>query len=379
MTSSEVTVIGKTNPLAHGILWAGLFFCITFIVWANFAILQESTVATATVIPLSRVQVISNMEGGIITQMLVKEGDVVEKDQVLLDLDPTRFISSLNETQARIDRLNIEIDRLNATVQNKPFQPDIDPKNPLHTFILDEISLYKSQLSQVEQLRQNYTLIQKELTMTKPLVSEGAASSVEVLHLQRQLVELQAQTDDFYSHVLTELEAAKGDDAALNASLLAIQDRINRTVIRSPVKGIVRQIRIGSKAGVVMPGAEIMSIVPLGDTLLIEAQVKPSDIGFIHAGENALVKITAYDYSIYGGLLGKVDQVSADTITNEKGENYYLVHIKTQKNYLRTEQNPLYIIPGMTATVNIMTGKRTVFSYLLSPLVNLKGNALRER
>jgi adhesin transport system membrane fusion protein len=161
--------------------------------------------------------------------------------------------------------------------------------------------------------------------------------------------------------------------------MVALQDRLDRTTIRAPMKGIIKEIRIPTEGGVVLPGQEIMSVIPIEKNLLIEAQVKPAQIGFIRIGETALVKVTAYDYSIYGGLQGVVKEISADTIKNQQGRSFYLVRIKTDKDYLRTPENPLYIIPGMTASVDIQTGKRTVLDYLLTPLERAKENALRER
>lgn len=373
--------LSHTNPFAHWILWATLLCVIIFLIWSKFAILEEVTVAPATVIPLSHVQIIQNMEGGIIKSIPVHEGDIVEKGQVLVYLDPTRFLSALSEAKARAFSLEVKIARLTAETNEKPFLVSIGKNIDASTMSLlkSEQQLYESRQNQITQLQKNRSLAMQELAMTRPLVAAGAASQVEVLHLERQVSDISNQLADFHSRALNDLEAAKSDYATVTASMLALQDRVNRTTIRAPVKGIVKQIRIASRLGVVPPGSEIMSIVPLEDSLLIEAQVKPADIGFIHPGQSVSIKITAYDYSIYGGLSGEVDQVSADTITDAKGRAYYLVRIKAHKNYLRTAENPLYIIPGMTASVDILTGKRTVLNYLISPLLKAQQNALRER
>lgn len=372
-----------TQTSAHLILWFTFLFVATFLIWAKFAVLEEVTVANATVIPLSHVQTIQNMEGGIIKNIPVHEGDIVEKGQVLVNLDPTRFISALNEARARDVALQIKITRLIAETSQQEFMLPTDLKNTKNPVILSQIKgaeeLFKAHQNQLSQLNSNLALLQRELDMTKPLVSEGAASEVEVLHLERQALDIKNQIDQFYAHALDELSTAKGEHASLQASMLALQDRLNRTTIRSAVRGIIKQIRIATVGSVVPPGAEIMSVVPLDSSLLVEAQVKPSDIGFIHAGESAMVKITAYDFAVYGGLNGYVDRVSADTITDAKGHSYYIVRIKTDRNYLRTASNPLYIIPGMTATVSILTGRRTVLNYLISPLIRAKENALKER
>jgi len=367
------------RPFAHWILWATVLTVFAFLLWANFAVLEESTVGNATVIPLTHVQTIENMEGGIIKQVLVREGDIVQKDQVLVYLDPLRFVSALREAEAHAAALEIKIARITAEMQNKSFVVSPDLKRRLPSLVKSEEELYISRQDQLKQLKRNDVLAEQELTMTQPLVKEGAASPVEVLHLERQVVDLKNQIDDFHSRALAEAEAAKSELATVQASMVAMKDRLTRTTIRSPVKGIVKQVRLSTTEGVVMPGSEIMSIVPLEDTLLIEAQIKPSDIGFIRPGEQVSVRITAYDSSIYGSLTGTVERVSADTITNQKGQSYYLVRIKTKKNYLRTADDPLYIIPGMTATVSILTDKRTVLNYILSPLIKARENALRER
>jgi len=382
--------IKNTSPIrspiqnsAHLVLWITFTFIVIFLIWSNFAVLEEVTVATATVIPLSHVQSIQNMEGGIIKDIAVHEGDIVEKSQILVVLDPTRFTSALNESRAKDIALQIKIARLAAESANKPFilPPDLNSNNnpTVTSEIKAQQDLYKSRQDQLKQLQANKALVQQELSMTKPLVGKGAASLVEVIHLERQLLDIQNQIDQFYTHALDDLTAAKGDHASLQAAMLALQDRLNRTTIRATTKGIVKQIKIATIGSVVPPGAEIMSIVPLEDKLLVEAQVKPSDIGFIHSGESVTVKITAYDFTVYGGLTGYVDRVSADTITDARGHSYYIVRVKTDKNYLRTASNPLYIIPGMTATVSILTGKRTVLNYLISPLIRAQENALRER
>ncbi len=368
---------------AHLILWLVFFALLSFIVWAKFAVLEEVTTAPATVIPMSHVLIVQNMEGGIIQKIIVHEGDIVEKEQILGYLDPTRFLSSLDEAKVRTQTLEIKIARLTAETSEQSFLIPPELENSTNPAVLGQLAsekaLYHSHNEQIVQMKKNVALATQELTMTKPLVSKGAASVVEILHLERQILDLQNQIDQFHSRQLDELATAKADLATIKAATLALQDRLNRTTIRSSIRGVIKQIRIATPGSVIQPGAEIMSIVPLENKLFVEARVKPSDIGFIHAGETASVKITAYDFSIYGGLEGYVDKVSADTITDQKGNTYYIVRVKTTKNYLRTAENPLYIIPGMTATVSILTGKRTVLNYLLSPLLKVRETALRER
>lgn len=377
--TSDSAIGTQTSPIVHWIVWATLAFFVVILLWAKFATLEEVTIAEATVKPVTNVQSIQNMEGGIIKKIYVKENQIVKKGQLLAELDPVRFSSSFEEANSNGAALNIKIARLTAEVQNKPLVIDPNISKAFPSLAASETNLYTLRQQQKRDMARNLELANKEYQLTKPLVKSGAASEVDVIHLERQVVGLQAQISEFNAQAVAELNAAKKDHESIVANKKELQDRLNRTMIYSPVKGIVKEVRIQTIGGVVLSGAEIMSIVPLDETLLVEAQIKPSQIGFIHLGADATVKITAYNYSVYGGLRGKVDQISADTIKNDRGETYYLVRIKTQINYLRTAKDPLYIIPGMTATVNIVTGKRTVLDYLMTPLVNIKENAMGEK
>ncbi len=371
--------ISAPRPFAHWILWVSLACILVFLVWAKFAVLEEVTVAEATVIPLTHIQSIQNMEGGIIKDIPVHENDIVDQGQVLVVLDPTRFVSALDEAKSKAASLQIKIAGLSAEINKQPFEIDPALRTKYPNLVKNEEQLYQDRVEQMSEMQNSYSLAQKELQLTQPIEKQGAASAVDIIHLQRQALALKAQINDFYSHSLDELNAARGDLSTLEASMIALQDRLDRTTIRSPVKGIVKQIRIPTVGGVVLPGQEIMSVIPIEKNLLVEAEVKPSQIGFIRIGETALVKVTAYDYSIYGGIEGTVKEISADTIKNQQGKSFYLVRIKTSKDYLRSPENPLYIIPGMTASVDILTGKRTVLDYLLTPIIKAKENALRER
>lgn len=364
---------------SHWILWSFFSFTTVFLIWAHFAVLDEVTVATGKVIPSSQVQVIQNLEGGIIKEMAVSEGQMVNENQVVAYLDNTRFQSSYQEGSTRGIALKIKMARLSAEAYRKPLLIPKEFSTVLPTLAENEQALYDSHIKEIKKVETSLGLISKELQMTKPLVAFGAASEVEVLRLERQINELQNQLDAFRSKTLDELNRVSADAAALDNANLALLDRLTRTTIRSPVRGIVKQIKITTVGGIAQPGSEIMQIVPVEDTLLVEAQVRPSDIGFIHIGQLAAVKISAYDYSIYGGLRGAVEQISADTITNDKGESFYIIRVRTLKNYLGTKEKPLYIIAGMTSTVDILTGKKSVLDYLLKPILKAKDAALRER
>lgn len=366
----------------HVILWASLLFIITAVLWANYAVLDEVTTGQGKVIPSSEIQIIENLEGGIIQNIYVKEGEIVKKDQTLMQIDNTRFMSSYSEAQKKMDALNLEIIRINAELKKTPpiFPDELKKNHP--SLVADQQSLYESRMNQLTQLQTSLDLAQKELNMTKPLLKNGSVSEVEIIRLDRTVSEIKGNIEKFKADELEVLNKARGDLSALIESNKADQDRLTRTTIKSPVYGIIKQLKVTTIGGVVQPGSDIIEIVPLDDTLLIEAKIRPGDIGFIHPGQKAMVKITAYDYSIYGGLQGTVEQISADTIvdeTDKKNESYYVIRVRTLKNHLGTDQKPLPIIPGMLATVDILTGEKSVLQYILKPILKAKQSALRER
>lgn len=370
----------RARKFHHIILWFSLAAFIILVVWAYFSVIDEVTNAEGRVVPSTQVQVIQNLEGGIIEKIFVKEGEVVDKDQIILQLDDTRFIASFREGMTKESLLEIQVARLMSEAKDKPFEVREKLRIDMPDFVDSEEMLYESREKEERQIGRALALVKKEFEMTKPLVSEGAASEVEVLRLERQINELTNQLSSLQSRVLNELTEARADLKTTQAANMALLDRLERTTIRSPVKGIVKQIKVNTTGGVVQPGMEIMQIVPLEDKLLIEAQVRPSNIGFIYPGQDVIVKILTYDFAIYGGLEGKVEQISADTIQNDKGEHFYIIRVRTDKNYLVDKQGKkLFIIPGMTAQVNILTGKKSVLDYILKPILKAKSNALRER
>jgi membrane fusion protein, adhesin transport system len=376
---SNINSIQGPRVFSHVILWTATLFIIIAFFWSKYAILDEVTTGQGKVIPSSQIQVIQNLEGGIVRKIYVREGEIVKKNQVLMQIDDTRFAASYKEALKKIDDFEIEIARLNAEIENKPFIISDKLKKANLSLYKAEKALYDSRINEYKQLEFAKNLAERELKLTKPLVNKGAVSEVEVLRLQRTVNELNGKIYSFKSKTLEQLNKARGELNALKESYLAHRDRLVRTTVRSPVKGIIKQIKINTVGGVVQPGMDILEIVPLDDTLLIEAKIRPSDIGFIHPGQKTMVKLTAYDFSIYGGLEGKVEQISADTITNEKDESFYIIRVRTKKNYLGTKQKPLYIIPGMLSSVDILTGRKSVLDYLLKPILKAKQAALRER
>ena len=333
-----------------------LILFVIAIIWACFSPIDEITRAEGKIIPSSNVQVIQNLEGGIVSDIPVKIGQVVHKDDIVMKLDETRFASSAEESKAGIDVLK---EQVNQRAQ--------------------EIAEKRSRLSQ---LQQSYAFINKELQMSKPLLAQGVVSEVEILRLQRQVSDLRGEMDAnrlAIPRLESQLAEAKAKLEGASASSLAAKDRLDRTTVRSPVDGIIKTININTVGGVIQPGMNVMEIVPVEDKLLVEARVRPSDVGFLKVGQPAMVKISAYDFSIYGGLEAEVENITADSITNEKGESFYLVRVRTKKNYLGTEEKPLPIIPGMMASASIKTGSKSLMTYLLKPIFKAKSDALMER
>ena len=413
----------------HLILWFTALFVLAGLIWAGFARLDEVTRGPGRVIPSSQTQVIQNLEGGIVAAILVKEGDFVKKSQPLMQIDNTQFLSSYRGNQLKSEELKARVARLTAEVNGREFKPDASTGDENREFIKNEMALYTSRRNELnngleileqqktqkiqelaelqaeqKELKTGYELTNKELEITRPLVDQGAMSEVELLRLEREVNEqkgrletihisipkaqaavkeaekrIAERTNRFKSETQAELNTAVADLARINELNLALEDKVKRTEITSPVNGTIKKIYINTLGGVIQPGMDVIEIVPSEDALLIEANIKPSDIAFLHPGQEAMVKITAYDFVIYGGLPAKVEHISADTITNERGERFYRVRLRTQKNYLGDAAHPLPIIPGMAANVDILTGNKTVLQYLLKPIRRAKAMALRER
>jgi len=388
MSDARAAVIRESHPFAAATLYLTALFIIVALAWAAWADLDEVAVGTGKVIPSSQVQVIQNLEGGILSELSVAEGQVVSKDQVLLRLDDTRFTSNFRETRAKRLSLLAAIARLTAEARGATPAFPAEVVRDAPQIVKSELDLYANRRHALDEtvdgLKRSLELARKELEMSEPLVAKGAISEVEVLRLRRQVNELQTSIDDrrnrFRADANEELNKQKAEFAALDETVVAIEDRVNRTLVRSPVRGVVKKINVTTIGAVVQPGASILEVVPLEDTLLIEAQVRPDDIAFIHPGQSATVKVSAYDYSIYGGLPGTVEHVSADSMLDEKkGITYYKVLVRTRSATLRHNGKDLPIIPGMTATVDVLTGHKTVLDYLLKPVLKARERALRER
>lgn len=370
------------SKFSHYILWATAAFIVTFFMWAYFAKVDEVTHANGKIIPSRKVQLVQNLEGGIVSDIMVHEGEMVQKDQVIMQLSKVQFGTEFKENQARLLPLQAKYDMYSALVSDKEFVPSQELLNKIPNVIETEVALYKSKQNEMLQMKANKDLVNQEVTMTEPLIKSGSVSKVELLRLQQTLSDIQQKIHNAQSANLDELNKTKASLDSLSQSGARYQDKLERTTIRSPVKGIVKKLFVNTVGGVIKSGADLMEIVPFDDTLLVQAMVKPKDIGFIHPGQKAKVKISAFDFSIYGGFDGKIEHISADTIvdeTNARRESFYEVWVRTDRNYLEKNGKHLTIIPGMTATVDVMTGEKTIFHYIMKPILKAKNNALRER
>ncbi|MCG4455780.1 HlyD family type I secretion periplasmic adaptor subunit [Pseudomonas sp. MMS21-TM103] len=410
-------------------IWGLIAFVAFCLLWAHFAVVDEVTRGDGKAIPSSHLQKIQNLEGGIVSELFVREGQVVNIGDPLLRLDDTRFASNVGETEADRLALLLRVERLSAEVQDRelvvaaevrekvPRQAENEEQlfNSRRQQLLDEVagleqqSLQRRQelrefASKQSQFRSSLELLRQEIRMSEPLVAEGAISPVEVLRLKRAEVEsrgqLQATTlampraeaaikeverkiDEtrgrFRSDALTQLNEARTDLSKIQSTGKALEDRVNRTLVTSPVRGIVKLLLVNTIGGVIQPGSDLVEIVPLGENLLVEARIRPQDIAFLHPGQEAMVKFTAYDYTIYGGLKAELEQIGADTVTDDDGNSFYVIKLRTNRSHLGSEEHPLLIIPGMVASVDIITGKKSVLSYLLKPIIRARAEALRER
>lgn len=375
-------------PRSTLVAWSLFALLCVFITWANFFHLDEVTTGNGKVVPSSHEQVIQSLEGGIVHKLFVKEGDIVEQGQPLAQLDRTKTQYSVMESESRLNAALATAARLNAEVNDTPltFPPEIMNDSGL---IKQETALYESRRASLTKglagLREGVVLVQRELTMTQPLVKLGAASNVEVLRLQRQKNDLQSKITEmqnqYYVKAREELAKANEEIEAQRSVTRGREDSLTRLTFNAPVRGIVKDIDVTTVGGVIPPNGKLMTLVPLDDQMVIEAKIAPRDVAFIHPGQKAMVKITAYDYSIFGGLPGEVTMISPDTIQDEVKRDifYYRVYIRTNSNHLENRDHKQFpIFPGMIATVDIKTGHKTVLQYLIKPLNKAK-EALRER
>lgn len=386
--SSKVSFQEPPLPNSSVIIWIVGIGLLVLLIWAWLFSLEEISTGTGKVIPSSKEQVVQSLEGGILTTLNVREGEIVERGQVLAQLDPTRFESNVGESESLLISSRATSARLRAEVSGTPLVfPEEVLKYP--KLVKEETALYQSRRANLEEsmagLEQALVLVQQELEMTAPLVAKGAASEVEVLRLKREANDLRNQMNDirnqYYVSAREELSKANTDVETQQQVVRGKSDTLSRTIFKSPVRGIVKEIDVMTLGGVIPQNGKLMTIVPLDEKLLVEARISPRDIAFIRPDQEALVKITAYDYSIYGGLNGKVAMISPDTIRDEVKQDqfYYRVYIRTESDKLNNNAGQEFnITPGMVATVDIRTGSKTVMDYLIKPFNKAK-EALRER
>lgn len=357
----------------HLIIWSILLFIICVLLWTSVAEIDEVTRGEGKVIPSRQIQVLQNLEGGIVSEIHVREGDVVEKDQILIELDNTKFAAALREGETHCMEHRAQAARLEAEALLKEFIPPEIVFKKYPQFVQREYELYTVRKKHFEKEEAS---LQKELDMMRPLVKQGAVSEIEILRLERKLNQVR---DDYCTGARKELNDLLGEISRLQESNQVLRDKLKRTKIKAPLKGVIKQVMVNTIGGVIKPGVDVVEIVPLDDSLLVEARITPADIAFIHPGQEVMVKITAYDFAIYGGLKGKIENIGADTINDENNQGYYKIRVRTDKSQMGTDGKSLPIIPGMAARVDILTGKKTILQYLLKPVFRAKEKAFRER
>lgn len=371
------------RPRSRLILWTVLGCLIIMVAWAALAQLDESTRGEGRVVPFSRQQKIQSLEGGILGKLMVKEGEFVRAGQPLVQLDPTHFSTALQESANQAIVLRATIARLEAETLGRSaisFPPQISADSQIAQ---TERELFRSRRAKLAEtagsISSQIRIAQNQLAIVQPLIARNVVSEMEGLKLRQEIATLGGKLAElrgsYAQEAYTELSAKKAELSALEPIVQQREDQLRRTEIVSPVRGRVNKIMITTRGGVVQPGEAIMELVPIEDQLLVEAKIKPRDVAFIVPGMAAKVKITAYDYTVYGDLAGRVEQISADTIEEDtvRGkENYYQVLIRTDRAELRRGDKVLPIIPGMVAEVDILTGKRTVLNYLLRPLLKAR-------
>ena len=426
VVDADSAIIAQDPLRARRVVRAAFLACVIFLIWATFAQVDEITKGEGRAVSSRQMQVVQSLDGGIVSEILVKEGDRVSEGQVLIKIDTTRFLSSFNESHATYLSLLAKAARLRAVAEGIEFvpPPEVLKENPalinqerlvyrnrraeLNAQVgiaRDQLAQRKHELSEIqarhEQAVQGYSLTTQELAMTRPLLKSGAVSDVDLIRLEREVSRLLGEKNqaasqvtrlqsaiseakkkieevelEFKNQARNELAETQAKINSMSEGSVALSDKVKQADIKSPVNGTVQRILYNTIGGVVQPGKDIIEVVPLEDSIPLEAKVHPKDIAFLHPGQKANVKFTAYDFAIYGGLEARVESISADSIMDDKGNAFYIVRVRTLKSSLG---HNLPIIPGMIAEVDILTGKKSVLSYLLKPLLRAKQYALTER
>jgi adhesin transport system membrane fusion protein len=385
-----MTRVSKFNLNQWTVVSISLFL-VVLIGWSFWAELEQVSRAPGQVIPTGRVQIIQSSDGGVITDIKVREGDRIAKGQLLVQLDQVKIKAAVSESQGKVASLMSSMARINAELFDRPlnFPKEVQA---FPDFVANQTMLYQKRRQAVDDtissLQGMLRLAQQELDLNRPLVASGDVARADVLRMERGASDLKAQIVNVRNKYLQDLQAeytkTEEDLVAAREILAQRTDMLKDTEIRAPADGIVKNIRLTTIGGVLRPGDEVLSIVPTGETLIVEARVSPSDIAYVRMGQTASVKFDAYDSSIYGGANGKVIYVSPDTIAESKASGdtvFYRVHASVDTRSMKPHRagEKIEIQPGMTATVEIQTGKSTVFHYLSKPITKTFGDAMKER
>ncbi len=428
MQSLSAAVIQRSPRYLVSMIVIVALVVLAAILWMAWAEIDVVVRGSGKVVPARQVQLVQSLEGGVVSEILVREGDLVERNQALIKISDVAFASSYEENRLKLFELRARSARLKAEAHGTEFVSDSEVMKAYPELMKSEKSLYESNLQQLNetlriyeeqinqqqialeeglskqrQLQRSLKLIKKELQIKEPLVRRRIISEIEYLQLQQREAEVEGELDavkisiprikstveearrkleqsrlELRNKAKQELNEVQAEISRIAEAQTALQDRVSRTTLRSPVKGVIKQLHANSIGGVVTPGGKVLEIVPIGDSLLIEVQIKPADIAYINVGQETRLKFTAYDFAIHGSLKGKVSFVSADTITNDEGESFYIARVIPEKSYLGHESRPLPIKVGMTSEADIITDKKTILEYLLKPIHRGLGKALRE-
>jgi len=429
INSMSAAIAEQTPKTIRWVLYFWTVAVVLFILWASFTEIDEITRGQGEVVPNGENRVVQNLEGGIVEEIMVKVGDSVEKGQPLLQINNEKSEAQLDSSNIKAYELQAKIIRLEAEAEGKLFNVPFELEQKMPKLIHNERSLYlsrqeqinakiramedkkrqkeqelKSTIQRIENLKRSFKLINEEVKMTRPMVKQGVKSKVGFMKLQREQGKLKEELDtaessipsieagiseisnsieeakiEFRNQAKRELNEVTAEAMRIKENAEALGDQMERTLVRSPINGVIQKLYIHTIGGVIQPGEDLIEIVPTDDVLWLEVKIKPSDIAFIYPGQKTVVKVSAYDFAIYGSLEGEVVHISADATKDEKDNVFYTIHIKTSKNHLGTEEKPLKIIPGMVVDVDIMTGKKSVMDYILKPILKAKQYTFTER
>ncbi|MDB2562564.1 HlyD family type I secretion periplasmic adaptor subunit [Sulfurimonas sp.] len=424
MNSLSAAIMIKTPSKTSKVIKIWLFSIFAFLVWASFAEIDEITRGDGDVVPYGQNQIIQNLEGGIVESILIREGQLVKTGQVILKINNSKSTSTsmsnemkFRELEARRMRLHAEANILEYKTNKITLQSELEEQlynsnklefqakdRSLYKQVQQRKQEYKEAQAKIKTLRKSLEFVMEEIAMTAPMVRQGVKSKVDFLQLKREANGIENEIESaelslprlkfaieeyqekrieakqlFINIAKKELNEVTAEISRLKTQQIALSDQVDRTMVKSPVDGIVQTLFVNTVGGVIKPGADLIEIVPTDKRLSLDVKIKPSDIAFIRPGAEVKVKISAYDYAIHGGLIGKVVKISPDTITDKKENTFYMINVETEKNHLGTVENPLNITPGMMASVDIVTGKKTVMQYMLKPILKSKQYVFSER